>query len=135
MAGLAAPSQQSEQVYPGARILRDRVLNASGSIVESIRQVYVACPTLAPTSLVAGRVGSSYAATFTASDALGIATFGVAGALPTGLIWTSAGTLTGTPTQAGTFPLTVNATDASSGCAGLEGLHTHDHASPDDGTG
>ena len=92
--------------------------NASGSIVESIRQVYVACPTLAPTALVAGRVGSSYAATFTASGALGIVTFGVAGALPTGLTWSSAATLSGTPTQAGTFPLTVTATDGSSGCAG-----------------
>ncbi len=92
--------------------------NGSGSIVESIRHAYVSCPTVLPTSLVAGAVGVPYAATFTAVSALGLVTFGVAGALPDGLTLSSAGTLGGTPTQAGTFPITVNATDASSGCAG-----------------
>jgi uncharacterized delta-60 repeat protein len=94
--------------------------NKSGSIVESIRQVYLACPSVAPSSLPAGATGYPYAASFTAPDAIGVVTFGVTGTLPAGLTLSSTGTLSGTPTQAGTFPLTVTATDLSSGCAGWQ---------------
>ncbi len=90
--------------------------DGSGSIIESIRQVYVACPSAAPTSLPAGTAGSAYSATLTATGAIGVVTFGVTGALPAGLTLSSGGTLSGTPTQAGTFLLTVTATDQSSGC-------------------
>ena len=96
--------------------------NASGSIVESIRQVYLACPTIAPTSLPAGNAGVPYTATLTAPGALGVVTFSVTGALPAGLILSSGGTLSGTPTQAGTFLLTVTATDQSSGCSGSQAV-------------
>ena len=96
--------------------------NASGSVVESIRQVYLACPTIAPTSLPAGTAGLSYTATLTAPGALGVVSFGVTGALPAGLMLSSTGTLSGTPTQAGTFLLTVHATDQSSGCSGSQAV-------------
>ena len=104
--------------------------DASGSITESIRQVYIACPTVAPTSLPAGATGYPYAATFTVSGALGVVTFGVTGALPAGLTLSSAGTLSGTPTQAGTFPLTITATDQSSGCAGSQAVTLQISAAP-----
>ena len=90
--------------------------NKSGSIVESIRQGYFACPAIVPTSLPAGSAGVPYTATLTAPGALGVVTFSVTGALPAGLTLSSGGSLTGTPTQAGMFLLTVHATDQSSGC-------------------
>ena len=91
--------------------------NGSGSIVESIRKVNISCPTLAAVPLIAGMVGVAYTTTFTTSDALGLVSFSTSSALPAGITLSSAGVLAGTPTQAGTFPLTVTATDASSGCA------------------
>jgi Putative Ig domain/Viral BACON domain len=96
--------------------------NKAGSIVESIRQVYLSCPTIAPTSLPAGTAGLPYSATFTAPGALGVVAFSVTGALPAGLTLSTAGTLSGTPTQAGTFVLTVHATDQSSGCSGSQAV-------------
>ncbi len=70
----------------------------------------------------AGATGYPYSASFTSSGALGVVSFAVTGALPAGLTLSSAGTLSGTPTQAGTFPLTVTATDVSSGCGGSQAL-------------
>ncbi len=96
--------------------------NKSGSIVESIRQVYVACPAVAPSSLPVGTAGLPYSATFTAPGAIGVVTFGVTGPLPAGLALSSTGTLSGTPTQAGTFLITVTATDQSSGCTGSQAV-------------
>ena len=96
--------------------------NGSGSIVESIRQVYLACPAIVETSLPPGTAGSPYTATLTAAGALGVVTFGASGALPAGLALSSDGVLTGTPTQAGTFQLTVTATDQSSGCTGSQAV-------------
>ena len=92
--------------------------NGSGSIVESVRQVYIACPAIAPASLPAGAVGVAYSTTFTASDAVGVVSFSTTSVLPAGMTLSVAGVLAGTPTQAGTFPVTVTATDDSSGCAG-----------------
>jgi hypothetical protein len=60
--------------------------------------------------------------TFTAPGAVGAVTFVVTGALPAGLTWSSAGSLNGTPTQAGAFPLTITATDQSSGCSGSQAV-------------
>ncbi len=96
--------------------------NASGSIVESIRQVYIACPTIVPTQLASGIAGLPYAATFAASGALGIVSFSTASALPAGVMLSPAGMLAGTPTQTGIFPVTVTATDGSSGCADSRAL-------------
>ena len=50
--------------------------------------------------------------TLAASGGTGVYTFEItAGALPTGLNFTAAGVLSGTPTQAGLFPFTVTAKD------------------------
>lgn len=73
--------------------------------------------TVAPGSLLAGAPGTPYGAvTFTASGGTGPYTFTEVGALPTGMSF-SVDTLSGTPTKAGTFPVTVTATDAA-GCTG-----------------
>ena len=72
--------------------------------------------TVGPPSLVAGTVGSAYSQTFTASGGTGPYTFArTTGTLPPGLTLSGSGALSGTPTAAGTFNFTVQATD-SGGC-------------------
>lgn len=77
---------------------------------------------LAPASLPAATVGSSYSGSITASG--GTAPYSYAlnsGALPAGLTLAANGTLSGTPTQGGSFSFTVTATDASSGAGPYSG--------------
>jgi uncharacterized repeat protein (TIGR03803 family) len=70
--------------------------------------------TVGPSTLANGTSGTPYpAVTFTATGGTGTVTFAVtAGAPPPGLTLTSAGVLSGTPTQTGAFPFTVTATDS-----------------------
>jgi hypothetical protein len=69
-------------------------------------------------ALSTGTVGTAYSQTITASGGTGPYAFTVAsGALPTGLMLSSSGLLSGIPTVAGAFTFTVTATD-SNGCAG-----------------
>ncbi|MBI3195054.1 MAG: HYR domain-containing protein, partial [Ignavibacteriae bacterium] len=85
-------------------------------------QFSIACPTitLAPASLTGGTLNSSYNETITASGGLSPYTFAVTtGTLPAGLTLSSGGILSGTPTQSGSFPLTITATDAN-GCTGTK---------------
>ena len=64
-----------------------------------------------------GRVGTNYNAPFRRTGGLGPFNWSItAGALPTGLSFnTATGAITGVPAQAGTFPLTVQVTDAVGG--------------------
>ncbi len=64
-----------------------------------------------------GTVNVAFSQTFTASNTIGGTTFTTASTLPTGLSLSTAGVLSGTPTQSGSFPIVVTATDAN-GCAG-----------------
>ena len=66
-----------------------------------------------------GPAGSPFSETFTQTGAIGTATFTInTGTLPTGLSLSTAGVLSGTPTQGGSFPITVKVTD-SNGCTGI----------------
>ena len=77
-----------------------------------------ACPTISVTGTApAGTTGSSYQGSFAASGGSAPYTFGATGTVPPGVSFNPDGTLGGTPTQAGSFPFTVTATDAD-GCAG-----------------
>ncbi len=72
--------------------------------------------TLAPATLPAAIVGTAYSQSITASGGTAPYAYAVtAGALPAGMVLSSAGTLSGTPTAGGTFNFTVTATDASTG--------------------
>jgi hypothetical protein len=64
-----------------------------------------------------GRVGKDYAASFRIRGGLGPFNWSItSGALPTGLSFnTATGAITGVPTESGTFPLTVQVTDALGG--------------------
>ncbi|TIQ61216.1 MAG: hypothetical protein E5X64_42745, partial [Mesorhizobium sp.] len=70
--------------------------------------------TLAPSTLPGGTGGIAYAQGLSATG--GTAPYGfalTAGTLPAGLTLTADGSLTGTPTAAGSFNFTVTATDAN----------------------
>jgi hypothetical protein len=69
---------------------------------------------LTPVSLAGGTVGAGYGGSVSASGGMAPYAYSIsAGALPAGLTLASTGSLGGTPTAAGTFNLTVTATDAN----------------------
>jgi hypothetical protein len=65
-------------------------------------------------SIASGTTGALYSQSFAASGGSGTYNFSLAGTLPAGLSF-SGNTISGTPTQAGSFPITVTATDVA-GC-------------------
>lgn len=67
--------------------------------------------TVSTTSLSSGTVGTAYSATVTATGGTGADKWTATG-LPAGLSMSSAGTISGTPTAAGTSTVTVTATDS-----------------------
>jgi hypothetical protein len=68
--------------------------------------------------------GAPFSQTFTQTGAVGTATFSLAsGTLPAGITLASNGTLSGTPTVTGSFPITVKVTDAN-GCTGTGTTYT-----------
>ena len=87
----------------------------------------VVCPTITlspnganPTVLTGGTVGTAYSQTITASGGIGTYTYAkTSGTLPTGLSFSSAGVLSGTPTVSGLYTFTVTATDTN-GCTGSQ---------------
>ncbi|WP_439449035.1 putative Ig domain-containing protein [Stenotrophomonas sp. ATs4] len=70
---------------------------------------------LAPGTLAGASAGTAYSATFVASGGNPGYSYQLTGTLPAGLSFSSAGVLSGTPTQAGTFSLSVIATDSTTG--------------------
>src|SRR5579883_1349625 len=68
--------------------------------------------TITPAALPEGEAGDAYTQTLTATGPTGPLTFSVAaGTLPPGLALSAGGSLTGTPTAAGTYPFTVAVAD------------------------
>ena len=86
----------------------------------------ITCPSITVTNpaVNSGVAGSPFSATFTQSGGVGTTTFSIAGGtLPAGLTLAANGVLSGTPTQTGSFPITVKATD-SNGCSGIGPTYT-----------
>lgn len=79
------------------------------------------CPTItvSPSTLTAAIVGTAYTpVTFSQTGGHGTITFTLqSGSLPSGMNISASGVLSGTPTQTGSFTVTVRATDAN-GCFG-----------------
>ena len=73
-----------------------------------------------PPTLPSGSVGTPYNQTLTGTGGTGPYTFAVdSGSLPPGLTLDSAtGVISGTPNSGGSFPFTIRAFDAGSGCSG-----------------
>jgi len=84
----------------------------------------IACQTITVTNPAnaSGTVNAAFSETFTQTGAIGTATFTTASTLPTGLLLATNGTLSGTPTQAGSFPIVVTVTD-SNGCTGTSATY------------
>ena len=79
----------------------------------------VSCPvvTVSPASIPGATAGQPYSQTFTQSGGPGVVTFSVTGTLPAGVTFNAAtATLSGTPTQTGSFSFTVTAT-SENGCS------------------
>ncbi|HEX8409198.1 MAG TPA: putative Ig domain-containing protein, partial [Thermoanaerobaculia bacterium] len=87
--------------------------------------IVIGCQTITVTnpSNTAGTLGAAFSETFTQSGAIGSATFTTASTLPSGLTLAANGVLSGTPTQTGSFPITVTVTDAN-GCTGTSATYT-----------
>ncbi|HXH91482.1 MAG TPA: putative Ig domain-containing protein, partial [Thermoanaerobaculia bacterium] len=84
------------------------------------------CPTITVTNpaTTTGTVGVAFSQTFTQSGGIGTTTFSESGGLPSGLTFhTATGVLDGTPSQFGTFGITVTATD-SHNCQGTGSIYT-----------
>ena len=94
--------------------------DANGQAGSQAYTVVVAVPTLAvtPATLPAGIAGNAYSQTLSISGGIAPYTVTQTGTLPAGLVF-DAGTRTfsGTPTQSGTFAISVTVTDSTGGTA------------------
>ena len=130
-AGLSLSSAGAFSGTPTAGGSFNFTITATDSTSTSNSQAYtltVNAPTIAllPISLPAASVGISYSQSVTASGGTAPFTYAItAGALPGGLSLTSAGSLSGTPTAAGTFNFTVTATDSSTGSGPYTGSRAY----------
>jgi large repetitive protein len=98
-----------------------RASDANSQVGSRAYTLVIAAPTLslAPASLPNAIGSQPYSASFVASGGTAPYTYAVsAGALPPGLSLASGGSLTGTPTSAGSYNFTVQATDSTTGTAG-----------------
>jgi hypothetical protein len=94
--------------------------------VGSTYTLVIACQTITVTNpgVTTGTAGTAFSQTFTQTGAIGGATFSInSGSLPTGLSLAAGGVLSGTPTQTGSFPITVKVTDGN-GCTGVGATYT-----------
>ncbi|HUP63462.1 MAG TPA: putative Ig domain-containing protein [Thermoanaerobaculia bacterium] len=86
--------------------------------------ITITCPTIAVTNpaTTTGTAGTAFSQTFTQNGGIGAVTFTTSSTLPNGLTLAANGTLSGTPTQTGTFPIVVTVTD-SQACTGTSATY------------
>ncbi|MBW0370301.1 IPT/TIG domain-containing protein (plasmid) [Ensifer adhaerens] len=88
----------------------------------------IAAPTIAvaPSALPNAAFGAAYSQTVTASGGIAPYSYSVtSGTLPQGLNLSAAGVLSGTPTEVGTFNITISATDAATGTGPFSGAQSY----------
>ncbi|WP_158638038.1 putative Ig domain-containing protein [Sphingomonas ginsenosidivorax] len=97
-----------------------------GTSAAATVSITVGTPTIAiaPSTLPAGQAGTAYSQTLTASGGATPYAFAATG-LPTGLALAADGTLSGTPTQAGSFSVDVTAQDSSTGVGPFSGTRNY----------
>nr|MDP9194962.1 putative Ig domain-containing protein [Acidobacteriota bacterium] len=103
-----------------------RVTDSNGCIGDGATyNLVIGCPVITVTNpgTSAGTAGAAFSQTFTQTGAIGSATFSTASTLPAGLTLAANGTLSGVPTQTGSFPIVVTVTD-SNGCTGSGATYT-----------
>jgi hypothetical protein len=97
-----------------------------GQTLTSTFTVQAPTITVAPATLPNGATNTAYSQSITASGGTAPYNYAItSGALPAGLTLASNGTLSGTPTVAGTFTFTVTATDASTGSGPYSGSRSY----------
>jgi uncharacterized protein YhjY with autotransporter beta-barrel domain len=104
--------------YGGSDSFTYTATNGSGTSAPATVTITVGAPTVtvAPATVPGATVGAAYSQSITAANGQAPYTYAIsAGALPAGLSLSGGGTLSGTPTAAGTFNFTVRATDSSTG--------------------
>ena len=98
------------------------VTNPDGQVSTSASPILTVtvCPAIgvSPGTIPDATYNAFYSQTFTASGGTPSYTFGMTGFIPAGMTF-SGQTLSGTPVQVGSFPMTVTATDAN-GCSGSQ---------------
>lgn len=106
---------------PGVYSFRVRAVDAAGCIVTRDYTLTILCPalTLTPASLANATQGTAYSQTLAATGGNGTYTYtytlAAGNTLPTGLILSTAGVISGTPTAVpGNYTFTVQAVDAAS---------------------
>ncbi|MBI3422514.1 MAG: putative Ig domain-containing protein, partial [Acidobacteria bacterium] len=106
-------------IQPGTFNLTVQTQDANGCSGAQDFSLQVNCQTITVSAPAnnAGLVNAPFSAQFTQSGGSGTTTFNTTSNLPNGLTLAPSGTVSGTPTQAGSFPLTVKAT-AANGCLG-----------------
>jgi hypothetical protein len=111
----------------GAFTFTVKVTDAGGcTAVGGAYNLNIVCQpiTITNPATASGTVNAAFSQTFTQSGAISGATFSLnSGTLPAGLTLSAAGVLSGTPTQPGSFPITVKVTDGQ-GCTGISGTYT-----------
>ena len=115
--GILAGTPKKSGTYP----LLIQVADSGGVTASGSFSLLVTSPpnlSVSSAALSSGVVGIPYADTVSASGGTGAFTWSIAGgAVPDGLALSSAGTLSGTPTKAGTYEFTARATDPTGGSA------------------
>ena len=104
----------------GTHTITVRITDNCGTATDAMFTLTVNCPMISvnPATLPNGTVGVGYNQTLTVSGGTVPYSFATsAGTLPTGIMLSSDGVLSGTPSAGGTFSFTVQATDAN-GCTG-----------------
>lgn len=117
--GTLSGTPTSTGAYPVSVTATDSSTGSGPFSITKNYTVTIAAPTitLSPSTLPATTIGVAYPVTsITASGGIGPYTYSlVSGSLPAGMTMSSAGTLSGTPTSAGTYAITVVATDSHGG--------------------
>nr|WP_249116864.1 autotransporter outer membrane beta-barrel domain-containing protein [Ciceribacter sp. L1K23] len=101
--------------YSGSDSFTYTATNSGGTSAAATVSITISAPALAisPSGSLSATVGNSFSQAFTASNGTAPYGFAMTGALPDGLSFDAASaTLSGTPTEGGTYPLTLRATDA-----------------------
>ena len=108
----------SSGTYPFTITAVDTNSSDTGSQAYSL---VVSVLTLDPSNLPSGQLSTPYSQTVTAIGGVGPYIFAVtSGSLPPGLLLSSSGDITGTPTSSGTYPFTITAVDTNSSDIGVQ---------------
>jgi hypothetical protein len=115
----------SNNVPSGSYTVTIRATDNCSAVRDASFTLTVTCQTITVTNpgVTMGTFGAAFSQTFTQIGGIGTTNFSTASTLPTGLSLSATGVLSGTPTQTGTFPIIVKATD-SNGCMGTGATYT-----------